>query len=169
MGRNTCTRERDIFLSMECVYIGTLSPFTLSTHEYMRVLTKLLFSGLVADGGSEVDHAAVVQFAAAGADEHAKTGLLEDVDVMVVGVTHRPAARVTSGVLLVTLVDVTTVTIRPLLVRIVLHCLYRTEERQLGDVGYTGVQSLWRIPMQSQKIGARCMSLQRDSLPPMIS
>ena len=94
-----------------------------------RVLTKLLFSSLVADSGSEVDHAAVVQFAAAGTDQHAETGLLEDVDVMVVGVTHRPAARVTSGVLLVTLVDVTTVSVRPLLVRVVFHHLHNRIRR----------------------------------------
>ena len=48
-----------------------------------------------------------------GAYEHAETGLLEYVDVVVVGVAHGPAAGVSSGVLTVPAVHTPAVTSRP--------------------------------------------------------
>ena len=54
------------------------------------------------------------QDAAARADEDAEAGLLEDVDVVVVGVPHRPAAGVPPRLLAARGEDVAAVAVRPL-------------------------------------------------------
>ena len=75
----------------------------------------LLFSGFVADSRSEVDGVAVRKDAllAPGADQHPKTGLLEDVDVVIVCVAHRPTGGVPFGLLAVRRVDKLAVVIGP--------------------------------------------------------
>ena len=54
----------------------------------------LLLARFVADGGSQGDAASRVQGASRGADQDSETGLLEDVDIVVVGVPHGPPACV---------------------------------------------------------------------------
>ena len=84
--------------------IPTVSP----TRQYLqppRALSigtrfPLLFlAGLVADGGPEVHLVTVGKSTPHGAHQHAQAGLLEDVDVVVVGVPHRPARGVPLGFL----------------------------------------------------------------------
>ena len=63
------------------------------------MFTLLFLSGLVADGGSQVDGISARQDTPPGTDEHAQTRLLQDVYVVVVGVPHGPAGRVSLGFL----------------------------------------------------------------------
>jgi hypothetical protein len=74
----------------------------------------LLLPGLVADGGPQVDPLAGGQGAAHRADQHSQTALLQDVDVVVVGVAHGPARGVPLGVLVVGAVDQAAVAVGPL-------------------------------------------------------
>ena len=83
-------------------------------------LTKLFAPGLVADSGAEVHALPVLLHAPRRADEHAQTRLLEDVDVVVVGVAHGPVAHVLARLLALLAVDVLAVTVGPLLE--LLHC-----------------------------------------------
>lgn len=78
------------------------------------LLTLLLLPGFVADGGSQVDLAALLGGAVAAAHHHAQAGLLEDAGVVVVGVAHGPAAQVALGLLLVASVDEAHVAVGPL-------------------------------------------------------
>ena len=57
------------------------------------------------------------------ADEHAETALLQDVDVVVVGVPHRPPARVSSRLFALVAVDALTMAARPVVIRLVLDRL----------------------------------------------
>ena len=90
-----------------------------------KALTELLLARLVADGGSELDAGAGLGDACAAADEDAQARLLEDVHVVVVGVAHRPAARVTPRVLALPRVHEATVPVRPVLPVVVLRQLKR--------------------------------------------
>ena len=83
-------------------------------------LTKLLAPGLVANGGSQMHALPVLLHAPRRADEHAQARLLEDVDVVVVGVAHGPVAHVLARLLALLAVDVLAVTVGPLLE--LLHC-----------------------------------------------
>lgn len=66
----------------------------------IRTLLVLLFPPrLVADCWPQVDLFAVGHEAAGRADEDAEAALLQDVDVVVVGVAHGPAGSVFLGVL----------------------------------------------------------------------
>lgn len=78
-------------------------------------LTLLLLARLVADGGSEVDLVASGQGAAQRAHEDAQTRLLEDVHVVVVGVPHGPARRVSLRLFAGRGVNQPTMAVRPLL------------------------------------------------------
>jgi len=59
----------------------------------------LLFPGFVANGGPEVHPSSARKRAPRRAHEHAEAALLEDVDVMVVSVSHGPARGVAAGFL----------------------------------------------------------------------
>ena len=61
--------------------------------------TLLLLPGLVADGRADGDGLPGGLRAPLGADEDAEAGLLQDVDVVVVGVAHGPAGGVLAGLL----------------------------------------------------------------------
>ena len=79
-------------------------------------LTKLFFPGLVADRGSEMHGAAVRQSAPHVTGEHSQAGLLQDIHVVVVGVSHGPAAGMAPGVLWLLRVHVLTVVVGPFFV-----------------------------------------------------
>lgn len=78
-------------------------------------LTLLLLPSLVADGGAELQPGPAGQSAAPGTHHHPQAGLFEDVAVVVVGVSHGPAAQVPLRVLLLARVDEPHVAIGPLL------------------------------------------------------
>lgn len=63
-------------------------------------LTLLLLPGLVADGRAELEPGPVGQRAAARADYHAQTRLLQDLTVVVVGVSHGPAGQMSLSILI---------------------------------------------------------------------
>ena len=65
----------------------------------------------------------VVHPASLGADEHAQTALLEDVDIVVVGVAHGPATVVSPRLLGLFRVDILAVAVRPVHVRLRLRQL----------------------------------------------
>ena len=76
----------------------------------------LLLPRLVADGGPDGDlRAALLVDAALAADEDAEAALLEDGDVVVVGVAHGPARGVLLRLLRRGRVDEAAVPVRPLL------------------------------------------------------
>lgn len=62
-------------------------------------LTLLFLPGLITDGRAQLQPGAVRQAAAAGADHHAQAGLLQDLAVVVVGVSHRPPRQMPLSVL----------------------------------------------------------------------
>lgn len=64
------------------------------------VLTLLFLPGLVADGGAELQSGAVGQRAATRTNHHPETRLLQDLTVVVVGVSHGPAGEVSLSVLI---------------------------------------------------------------------
>ena len=77
--------------------------------------TLLLLPGLVADGWADGDRLPGGLRAPLGADEDAKAGLLQDVDVVVVGVAHGPAGGVLLGLLARGRVDEAHVAVGPVL------------------------------------------------------
>lgn len=70
-----------------------------AAEELLEELTLLFLPGLIADGWAELQPRAVRQTAAAGADDHAQTGLLQDLAVVIVGVPHGPSRQVPLSVL----------------------------------------------------------------------
>lgn len=80
-------------------------------------------SCFVANRRSELEFASVSQCAVSTADYDAQAGLLENLTVVVVGVPHSPSAQVALSVLVLAIVDVTHITIRPLLKRVILLCV----------------------------------------------
>lgn len=74
----------------------------------------LLLPGLVANRRPEVHPVSAGQYASQGADEHSQAALLEYVHVVIVGVPHGPARRVSLGLLGVGGVDQATVAVGPL-------------------------------------------------------
>ena len=79
------------------------------------LLALLLPACLVTDGRSEVDLSAVGQLAAGRADQHAQAALLENVHIVVVGVSHGPSGGVLLGLLTGRRVDEPTVAVSPVL------------------------------------------------------
>lgn len=67
--------------------------------DLLEAPTLLFLPGLVADGRAQLQPRAVGQAAAAGADDHAQAGLLQDLAVVVVGVPHGPPGQVPLSVL----------------------------------------------------------------------
>ncbi len=111
-------------------------------------LTDLFLPGLVADGGSEVDPRTALSHAVPAAHEDAEARLLEDVHVVVVGVAHGPAGRVTSRVLAVAHVHVAAVAVRPVLERVVLRQLWATRRRKGVNSTVSFLQSLLSFFLQ---------------------
>lgn len=62
-------------------------------------LTLLFLPGFITDGWAELQPGAVRQAAAAGADHHTQTGLLQDLTVVVVGVSHCPSRQMSLSIL----------------------------------------------------------------------
>ena len=77
-------------------------------------LAYLLLPCLVTDGRPDGDLGPAGQETPPRADQDSQARLLEDVDVMVVGISHGPPARVALGFLAVGREDVATVTVSPL-------------------------------------------------------
>ena len=77
-------------------------------------LAELLPPGLITDGGPDGHLVPTGQQTTPGTDEDAEAGFLEDVDVVVVGVPHRPAAGVPPRLLAARGEDVAAVAVRPL-------------------------------------------------------
>ncbi len=88
----------------------------------------MLLACFVTYRGSEVNSVAVVEGTSQCADQDAQAGLLQDVDVVVVGVPHCPTTGVTSSLLRFLLVHVLTVSIGPLVVSLGL-CDLNTQHR----------------------------------------
>lgn len=74
----------------------------------------LFLARFVTDGRTQGHAGPAVQSTSLGTDQDSQTRLLEDVDVVVVGVPHGPTAGVTSRLLAVWGIDVPRVAIRPL-------------------------------------------------------
>lgn len=74
----------------------------------------LFLPRFVTDGWTERHSRPRVQGTSLGADQDTQTRLLEDVDIVVVGVPHGPTAGVTSCLLTVRCIDVPRVAICPL-------------------------------------------------------
>lgn len=68
--------------------------------QVLVLLTLLFLPGLVADGGAELQSGPVRQRAASRTDHHTQTRLLQDLTVVVVGVSHRPAGEMSLSVLI---------------------------------------------------------------------
>lgn len=66
----------------------------------LMVLTLLFLPGLVTDGRAELQSGPIVQRTAPRTDHHAETGLLQDLTVVVVGVSHGPARKMSLSVLI---------------------------------------------------------------------
>lgn len=97
-------------------------------------LTLLLQPGFVADGGAQLQAGAIRQGTGPGTHHHTQAGLLENVAVVVVGVTHGPAAQVALCLLLVAAVDEAHVAIRPFAE--VVEVPWRLESAQKGGQVY---------------------------------
>jgi len=78
-------------------------------------LTLLFLSRFVANGRSEVNGVSIGQDAlfAPGAHQHPQARFLEDVDVVVVGVSHRPARSMSFGLFAVRRVHKLAVVVGP--------------------------------------------------------
>ena len=61
----------------------------------------LLFPGFVTNGRSEVDLLPGVEDASVSAENYTEAGFFQDLDVVIVGVAHRPSRAVTPGFLTV--------------------------------------------------------------------
>lgn len=82
--------------------------------------TLLFLPCFVTDGRSQLKFGPVWERAVSWTHHHTKTGLLQDLTVMIVSVPHGPSAQVSLRVLIFTAVDITHISICPLLERIVL-------------------------------------------------
>ena len=67
--------------------------------------TLLLLPGFIADGRPQVNLLASVQNTPVGAEENAQTRFLQDLDVVIVGISHGPTGAVTTRLLAVRPVD----------------------------------------------------------------
>lgn len=79
------------------------------------VLTKLFFPGFIADCWPQMNWIAGFRFAAERAYQDTKTGFLQDVNVMVICVTHCPSTGVSSCIFQLSRVDETDMSIWPVL------------------------------------------------------
>lgn len=66
----------------------------------LAFLTLLFLPGLVTDGWAELQPGPIGQSAAPRTDHHAETRLLQDLTVVVVGVSHCPAGEMSLSVLI---------------------------------------------------------------------
>lgn len=109
------------------------------------LLTLLLLSSLVTYGGAQLQPGTAGQGTAPGAHHHPQAGLLEDLAVVVVGVTHGPAAEVPLRILLLTGVDEAHVAIRPLLEGIEVLGLLQQGEHKDGVSQHKVVMPLQNV------------------------
>lgn len=75
---------------------GTCGPSLL-----VLVLTLLFLPGLVTNGRTELQPGPVRQSAAPRTDHHTQTRLLEDLTVVIVGVSHGPARQMSLSILII--------------------------------------------------------------------
>lgn len=76
-------------------------------------LSLLLPAGFVTDGRSEVDTITIGQSTSCWTEQDTKAALLEYVDIVIIGVAHRPAWRMSPGIVNYDGIHKTTVTIGP--------------------------------------------------------
>jgi len=74
----------------------------------------LLPSGLVANGGSQVNTGSIGQLALGTAEEHSQAALLQDVHIVVVGVAHGPTAGMFPGLIALDGIDEPAVSVGPI-------------------------------------------------------
>ena len=79
------------------------------------ILTNLLPPGLVTYSWPHVDLPSAVKDTVSAADEHSNAGLLQDVYIVVVCVSHCPTGSVSLALFVISLVDMFAMTFGPLL------------------------------------------------------
>lgn len=98
----------------------------------------LFFARLIAYRRPDLDLIAADGHAALRAQNHAQAALLQNVDVVIVGVTHSPAGHVLLHVLMVGRIDAATVAIRPVGKLVQLVGVGDTRHNRIVDIPFGG-------------------------------